>query len=341
MDWIKKHTDQFALAVLAFLLLAFSALIILRSTSFGEKFSALESRPPRKDTLPEVPVATIATAQQSIDKPGQWTPKAPPGAKEPGSLFASDQYYVREDGRLIKITEDQDPFGIPTGWLLKYNLDPYSRNTVTDDPDRDGFNNLEEYRGASRAVESNPPSAAGDPDTTNPIDAQSHPPYHTLLTLKQYIPVRFRLVFASYNGDPKKPETLDFQINTLDRTGPTEFYKLGGMLAGTKFKIEKFEFKTQVNPATKADEDVSELTLVNIESGDVLVLPLYKVVNSPDSEGIFHYGWPEPPEDMRLRKGQQFILKPVREPYKLIDIKETEAVIVLPTGEKYTVPFAR
>lgn len=58
-------------------------------------------------------------------------------------------------------------------------------------------------------------------------------------------PPTFRVVFKSYNGDPTKPESVDFQINTLDRTGPTRFYKLGQTIEGTKWKFERFEPKTQ------------------------------------------------------------------------------------------------
>jgi hypothetical protein len=84
-----------------------------------------------------------------------------------------------------------------------------------------------------------------------------------------------RLVFASYNGDPKKPESLDFQINTLDRTSPTRFHKLGETIEGTKWKIESFEHKVRRDVQGR-EEDISELKLRNLETKQTVVLPLGK-----------------------------------------------------------------
>ena len=79
--------------------------------------------------------------------------------------------------------------------------------------------------------------------------------------------------FASYNGDPTNPKNIDFQIKRLDVSGPTHFYKLGDTVTGTKLKLTKFDFKTRQNPKG-GDEDVSELTLVNTETKESIVLVL-------------------------------------------------------------------
>jgi hypothetical protein len=339
MDWIKKNTDQFALAVLAFILLALSVLIILKCLNFKDSFSAIQTTPPRNDTIPGVPMDVIAAAEQSVRQPAQWIPKGPAGAKDAGSLFVSEPYFV-EDGRLKLLDKGGTNFPpIPNGWLSKYGLSLLNPAVVTDDPDRDGFPNLVEYLGASRVPESTNPQ--GDADSTNPTDPNSHPPYYTLLSVKEWKRVRFRLVFKIYNGDPGKPDTLDFQINTLDRTGPTQFYKLGQSIEGTKYRFDKFEHKTRKNPSTGADEDVSELTLTNTETNESVILPLNMVVNSPDSIALFYYAFP-PAQEMPVRRGQEFALRPnLNERYKLIDINEKEAVIVLPSGEKYSVPYLK
>ena len=60
---------------------------------------------------------------------------------------------------------------------------------------------------------------------------------------------------------------------------------------------------------------------------------------SPDTRGIFQYRWGPNPQDFQVQRLQEFALRPnTSEKYKLIDIKETEAVIQLPTGEKVTIP---
>jgi hypothetical protein len=83
MDWIKKNTDQFALAALAFVLLALSAIIILKSLWFKDSFSAIQSTPPRNNTIPAVAMDVITSAQQAVVNPAQWIPKAPLAQKSP------------------------------------------------------------------------------------------------------------------------------------------------------------------------------------------------------------------------------------------------------------------
>ncbi len=91
----------------------------------------------------------------------------------------------------------------------------------------------------------------------------------------------FRLLFNAYDGDPKKdtPEKFTFQIGTTDLKQPSEFLKLGETIAKTKWKLAKFEFKMVHNPNAGEDEDVSELTLVNTETKQEVVLILGRVTD--------------------------------------------------------------
>lgn len=337
MDWIKKNSDQFVLALLALVLLLLSGFMIFKSLNFGESFSAIQTTPPRNDTVPPLQMAVMTEAQQSVEKPAQWSPKPPAGGKTAGSLFVSDPYFV-ENGKLTKLDVRGMNFSpVPNAWLKKYGLSLLDPKVLDDDPDKDGFTNVEEFLGASRTRETKNPE--GDPDSTNPLDKESHPPYYALLWLKQWIRVPFNLIFMGYDGDPAKPDTLNFQINAASLSQPTQFLKLGQPVEGSKYRAEKFESKTKLNPSTGLDEDVSELTLLNTESNEAVVLPKGRLVNSPDSFALFVYRWPEPAQEFKVRKLQEFVLRPiVAEKYKLIDIKEDEAVILLPSGEKYVVP---
>ncbi len=94
--------------------------------------------------------------------------------------------------------------------------------------------------------------------------------------------VPFRLLFNAYDGDPKKdtPEKFEFQINTIDLKQPSEFLKIGATITKTKWKLAKFAYKTVINPKTEEPEDVSELTLVNTETKETLVLILNRVTDS-------------------------------------------------------------
>jgi hypothetical protein len=94
------------------------------------------------------------------------------------------------------------------------------------------------------------------------------------------------------------------------------------------------------NPATGADQDVSELTLLNTETGDPIQLVLNEEKSSPDSYAVFSYRWLSPAMPIKVQKLKEFVLKPeVSSRYKLLDVKATEALIELPSGGTYAVPL--
>ena len=346
MDWIKKHTDQFSLALLALILLALSVLVVLKAQGFSEGFSAAMTSPPHSKEIPKVDTTVIDAAQKQFSNPATWSPK-----EKSGSLFVSARLVVDPNTQqLIRVTTEgmlHPP--VPNVWLSKYDLDPLSSSVLKEDPDGDGFNTLDEYQGEDRLPTAEAPikdeqEAANPKDATNPKDKTSHPPYYTKLFLKQWIKIPFLLLFQSVDIDPKNPKdtkAMTFQINS--RGKKTEFLKLGDKVASSPFKLEKYEEKKKINPKTGDEEDVSELTVLNTETGDPVVLVLGRQTDSPDSFAHFVYLWPDPskPQDIKPKRLQEFALKPdIQDRYKLIDIDDSKAVIQLPGGEKtYTVPL--
>ena len=210
---------------------------------------------------------------------------------------------------------------IPNMWFMSNHLPLLDQTTPQQDPDKDGFNNEDEWR-------------AG----TDPNNKDSHPPYYSKLFIRQFIKVPFRLLFNAYNGDPKKdkPEAFEFQINTIDLRQPSEFLKIGEKVSRTNFQLKKFEIKSQLNPKTEEQEDVSELTLHNAETDVTVVLVLNRVTDSPDYFIKFVYKWPNPPIEFTVKKLGEFVLKPAdaTQKNKLVDSGEEKALIQLPDGTK-------
>lgn len=332
MDWIKKHTDQFALALAALVLLALSVLVFLKAQAFGEGFSAAMSSPPHSKDVAKIPTTDIDNAQKRFVEPTQWAEKS--GDK---SLFTALKF-INNEGVLKKAGEGDlksGQRGIPKSWLQKYDLDFLSPSVLDDDPDKDGFTNYDEFIG--------PDLTEGDgADSTNPKDKNSHPPYYTKLFLKQWIKIPFLVTFQSYDGDPRRPQDMTFQINAISRASKTEFLKLGETVANSQFRLEKYEEKKRVDKVNDVDEDVSELSIKNTETNEIVVLVLGKKTDSPDSYGYFLYLWPDAskPQEIKPKKLGEFVLKPdIQQKYKLVDIKEDGAVIQLPGSDKtYNVP---
>ena len=163
------------------------------------------------------------------------------------------------------------------------------------------------------------------------------------ILIKQWIKIPFLLTFQTTDGDPAKPAEMSFQINAISRGSKTEFLKLGEKVANSPFKLLKYEEKKHMNEKIGVEEDVSELTVINTETNEPVVLVLGKRTDSPDSYALFSYLWPDAakPQEIKVKKLQEFVLKPdIQERYKLVDIKDNGAVIQLPGGDKtYNVPL--
>jgi hypothetical protein len=338
MDWIKKHADQFSLALLALLLLVLSVLAFLKTQSFAEGFSDAQKTPTHSKEVPPVDNTTIATAEKQLTSPTLWVAPA-----KGGSVFVSKKTLrdPNDPNRLIipgLIPGRKTHPPIEDDWLIKYDLDIQSATVKEDDPDKDGFSNLDEFLGADRDP------ANWEKDATDPRNKDSHPPYYTKLFLGRQHLVPFRLLFNAYDNDPKKVpvENISFQINTLDLRQPSVFLKLGEMVPNTKYKLLKFEPKTQKNEGTGFEDDASELVLQHEETKEQIVLVYQKTINSPTYYAVLKYFWPDPqkPKEFAVKKGDQCSLEPdTQEKYKLEDVTKTEAIIELPGGGKYTAPL--
>lgn len=325
MDWIKHNYDQFILALVALLLVVLSAFIISNAVHFQEIFAGIRGQVFHNNQIPPVDMSGIQQAVEAVQNPAKW--EWNPDTE--GSLFISTPYIAQGD-ELIDPRKSLTPLHppVPNKWIIDNGLDILDNNVLNEDPDGDGFTNLDEYLGVK-----------GDgSDSTNPQDPKSHPPYWTKLKLVQYIKVPFRLLFNAWDGEAKKPETLQFQINTVDVHQPTQFVKIGDVIGGTKFKVMKFEEKEVTNPSTGATQDVSELTVQNTETADNVVLILEKIVNSPDSYALFRYLWNNTQFQVKLHK--EFALLPEATlRYRLDSIKEDEATVHTPSGEEIKIPL--
>jgi hypothetical protein len=321
MAWIKTHPHLLFLIVVAVAVLAGSGFVVKSAMDFDNKFNVVRQVVPKGTQVYVQEQTPIEKANSEFQKPAQWSVP-----KNGYSLFTSVPLMVvngvlqpPEGGSEQTYTLKKEP--IPNQWFFDNNFSPFKKGVNREDPDGDGFWNEDEWA-----------------HKTDPNVKTSHPPYLTKLFFFKYIKVSFFLRFQTVNGDPAKPETLDFQINTTAMGRGSVFLKLGQVVETpkAKFKIEKFEAKMAVSP-NGTEIDVSELTLVNIETGVPIVLVLNKPTDSPESYAHFHYLWPDPfkPKDLSVQKSKEFALP--QEPevkYKLLDIDDTKAVLQLPSGEK-------
>jgi len=350
MEWIKKNPAKLVLALISALTLAAAVVLYTKVDEFKGAFNDLNIPPNKDNKIATIDVGAMDKAMKSVDAPVLWDAGK---NKESGSLFISKKY-VLKDGALVKPMNWTFNPPIPNAWLEKYGFDYLNPSVLDEDSDKDGFSNVLEFFGLD--VQSHL-DMAGQPvlgkdgkpladDSTDPTDPKSHPAYHTRLTLKKVNMIAFRLRLMSY--DANRTGVVDtVQINTIDRGNRTMFVPLGEIIPGTKFKTVSFA-KKEVPDVDNTKKDVSELTIINTETNEKLVLVLNVVRDSPESNVDLDYHWidPEgkttPPPLIKLQKGATFKLPPESDKiYKVIDIKAPdqqngqlgEVKIQIPNGE--------
>ena len=344
MDWIKKNPAQLTLAIAALLGITVTVILWTKISDFDANFSSMRGITPSNAAVEKLDTAVLDAAGQAIASPVKWDP--PKGAEK---LFVS-KLYVLHDGKLEQSKDKMFHPPVPNNWLEKHGLNVLGASVLDEDPDGDGFTTRDEFMGLdglSHLDMNGEPvmGADGKPlpdDSTDPTKAESHPPYHTKLELARVVNVPFRLKLMSYDAPAtiKKPSDVTVQINTKDRGNKTQFLAVGEDIPGTNFKIESFQQK-EAPGADKTTIDVSEATVINKETGEKVVLPLKREVDSPDSYGIFHYKWVKPggdgkkTADFPKRRGETFTLPPETDKtFKLIEIKGNDATVELPDGKK-------
>jgi len=297
MDWVRAHYER-VLLIAATVLLFLSSILTWRNVArFSSQLAVMPPAPSLKSVSPLATAQELQAAAEKLHRSPQWTFGGRSG------LFVPEKHFIGANGQpaTLQTTEVHPP--VPNDWLEQFGLPIADADVLDQDPDGDGFSNLEEWLGH-----------------TNPIDGNSHPEYYTKLKLKSAVEEPFRLVFSSWVGDT-------YAINTIDLKQPTQFLKVGDPIKGTRFKIVKFKEKYQRNKYG-TNVDVSELTLEQVETKGQLTLIKEKVAMSPESVATFVYTWGGR-QEFQVRKDQEFSLKPQEQiKYKLVDVDPAKAVIV-------------
>ncbi|PYL09324.1 MAG: hypothetical protein DME33_04475 [Verrucomicrobia bacterium] len=295
-DWVKANYDRAVLIGAGVFLFICAIAIWWSAIEFGNRLVAQQS-PRAKAASPPAVAVELDQAAEQLQHPAQWKSSSRSG------LFVPEKHFIGADGLPATLKNTQVHPPVPNEWFEKYGLPIEDADALDQDPDNDGFTNLDEWQAGA-----------------DPTDKNSHPDYTTKLHLVSATEEPFAYIFASRIGDT-------FGINTIDLSEPTQFLKVGDVIRGTDFKIVEFIPKRERNQYG-INEDVSELVLEHQATHAQVTLVKGKVATSPQSVVTFVYTWGGR-QEFEVRKDQEFSLKPEEEiKYKLVDVQPDKAVIV-------------
>src|SRR5436189_2403806 len=297
VDWIKTNYDRVALIGAAVFLFISAVSIWWSAIQFGNRL--VTQQPSRGKPASQPPVAVeLDHAAEQLQNPAQWK------ASTRSGLFVPEKHFIAADGLPATLQNTQVHAPVPNDWFEKYGLPIEDADALDQDPDKDGFTNLDEWQG-----------------NTDPTKKDSHPDYTTKLHLVSATEEPFRYVFSSRTQNT-------FGINTIDLSEPTQFLKIGDIIRGTDFKLVNFTEKRERNQYG-TNEDVSELFLEHQGTHAQVTLVKGEVATSPQSVATFVYTWGGRHE-FEVRKDQEFPIATAagNRMYKLTDVQPGKAVIV-------------
>jgi hypothetical protein len=160
MEWLRAHYERVLLAIAALLLLFCAVSIWRNATRFGSDFAARQGMVTPKRASPPRESVELARAQEKLQQPGQWAFRGRVG------LFVPEKHFIGPEGLPVTLKTSEVHPPVPNEWLETYGLPIADADVLSQDPDGDGFNNLEEWQGH-----------------TNPVEKSSHPDFLTKLKM--------------------------------------------------------------------------------------------------------------------------------------------------------------
>src|SRR6476659_10499502 len=199
INWLKANYDRAVLMAAAVFLFISSVVIWWSAIQFNHRLITSPAIPPKAASQPPVAVELDRAAEQ-LEKPLQWK------ASKRSGLLVPEKHFIGADGMPATLQNTQVHAPVPNEWFEKYGLPIEDADVLDQDPDKDGFTNLDEWRGG-----------------TDPTKKDSHPDYITKLHLVSATEEPFAYIFASRTKDK-------FGINSVNENEPTHFLKVGDVI---------------------------------------------------------------------------------------------------------------
>jgi len=307
--------DKILLIAVSVIVMGLSGLFLTKALGFTERFEVKQVTPNDEIEDTDQPVVELAT--RFVKVKNEWQNPllgSPEGeGKKRVPLFVSIPI-VESGGKLIDMLNPNSPQLRPplsNEWLMENDLDYLNSGVLRQDPDGDGFTNIEEWNGE-----------------TSPRDAEDHPPYADKLVMIERKQTTYAIEFAA------RPDQERFQISrkrTAKWPRPDNFYlRIGETSEDGQFRVESFEEKSAQRRGITVDASVVEITYLPTGAKHTLVRNVVEEIPTYFAEMEFLL---EPGKTFIVKQGDAFPLaKDPATKYRVVEVKENSTVITYQTG---------
>lgn len=302
----KSKYEKNTLLVMALLAIAGSGYLIYLANGFND--TLVQKSVTARNETEAVPLQSVQDSVSLLTKVFNWT--SPVVNNKPVPLNKSILVILKGDTLVdLYVAEPKLRDPITNEFLVKNHIPNYLFPNVGElDPDGDGFTNLEEFT-----------------KNTDPMNPASHPPFTDHLYFARRSADDYIITLKSY-FDPylvvRTAPSRDSQYIQPPLPKPFGFKDPITRQINERFVAESFE------PKTRPDgKNVSELTVTDRATNSKIVLVYGVEVNLADYYAEFEF-WQKEITPIKVKKGSQFRIPGVAATFKLLEVEETQAVIV-------------
>lgn len=305
-----KAWDKILLLLVGLAVIGLSGLFLTKALGFGELFGLREVTP--NNEIQETGVGQVSIAERFVEKENRWQNLKVGEKSVP--LFVSVPI-VESRGLLIDMTDPNAPLlrePVSNAWLVNNNLDYLNSSVLQQDPDGDGFTNIAEWNAK-----------------TDPISAESHPPYAEKLVMHSRQQEEYVLKFSS------KLDEKRFQISReVTAKWPRKdnfIIQIGEVSEDGQFRVDGYEEKSAQRNGITVDASVVKITYLPKQTEHLLVKGVPELMPTYFAELEFLL---EPGKKFFVKEGDAFnLLLDPETKYRVKEVKENSATIVYQTGD--------
>src|SRR6266487_6027392 len=143
MDWIRTHYDRVTVIAAASFLFISAVSIWWSAVQFGNNLIAHRTAPQPKKAAPPGKALEVDHAAEQLQHPAQWKSSGRSG------LFVPEKHFIGANGLPATLQNTQVHAPVPNDWFEKFGLPIQDADVLEQDPDTDGFTNLDEWQGGT------------------------------------------------------------------------------------------------------------------------------------------------------------------------------------------------